>query len=1851
MSLKNVKRKNSLKTFLFRQVVLQRALIFSSLFLALFPLQSLSQCSNCTTRIDGSYTVHEFTESDTFTPPAGVTEVEYLVVGGGGGGGDGDQDIVFGFIVLNRGGGGGGAGGFVTGNLSVTQPTFNILIGAGGGPGNNGSASSFGPITAAGGGGGGDAGDNGNSGASGGGGGYDGSNGNGAGGQGNDGGDGAGGFFDTGAGGGGGAGADGANGAGGTGGGGGAGLSSSLTGSSYAAGGNGGGTTGNGAAGAANTGNGGGGGAGNNTGGSGGSGIVVIRYQALPGQYYTRASGNWSATSTWSNIGCGGGAASTVPHPAAQVTICNGHSVSLNVNGEVAGLAFQAGNQNVSLTHGGSNQLTVGSGGVTINGATGGNNTKAWNINAGTAIVNGPLTLNSGDSNNRISRIQLTTGTLDINGNLTFNSSGVARAVIEMTGAANIFLSGTINPGGNARVIPGTAGTFTYDGAGTQTALLGVSEINYHNLVFAGSGSKSQTTWNTPTITGTTTVSSGVTFNNSAAVIYGGNFINNGTTNVTAAQQYQGNFTDSGSYNTDNSLQTFNGSATQQLTGATTFVRLSLNNATGLTINNDVLVQDQLQLDSGPLITGSNTLRVAQAGGWSGVTRGTGWVAGNLGLWMPTGFQPRTFDIGDGANYRPLQITLPGVTTAGYLVARVSQSAGDHPQIGTSNLDPSLSVNRWWSLVTEGAAAPSMDITFNYLAADVDGGADPQAFEIQRYSGGTWANATAGTRTPTSTQGTGITGFGEFAIAEPAGGAPVPVLEYRMDELVWNGTAGEVVDASGNGNNGTAVGGVDTNDTSPAIAGDPGTCRYGEFNGVDDYVEAGSISDTLNATASLAFWINTTQTGSNTAWQAPGVTGVEEEGGADDIFWGWLDANGNIGVSVGNTFTTKSTVPINNGTWRHVVLTRDHSAGTYKIYIDGVLNTSGSIATGIVGNGYSSIGRIQDTSDSPEYLDGLLDEVRIYNEVLSDSEVAAIWQETHPCAVEFCPSGTPRGGLPGDYYNNMNLSGTAIDTRVDGPVNFNWTDGAPGVPGVGANQFSVDWNGYIRATETGNYRFQTVSDDGVRLWVDNQQVINNWTDHAVQTNTSAVVSLTAGEVYPIRLQFYENGGQAEIRLRWQTPSSGGFVPIPSGPEPAVGAGLYYCDSTVVLVDHYDIHHAGTGLTCEAELITITAHDSAHNAMAPAAGTQITLSTTPAGGTWMGGNTVVFNGSTVSADVYLQQTMPATLNINVTDGLATESGSEDPDITFAEVGLRFYGNDTLATLPNQVAGELDSNPVIRVVEADTDGETCQPRIQNESRDVGLAYECRDPGTCSIGQTLNLAGTSVQAHDSGAAITYTNITLAFDANGFASIPLEYSDVGRIRLHGRVHLPAEGDEPEIFIPGTSSEFIVKPYTFEVVRVEKPDGTLHSNPADGLVAAGENFTLVVESRNADGAITPAYGRESTPETMRVELTNLVAPDPAGNLGILSGASSFNPVAGVSGQEENTALSWNEVGSFTVTPRLGDDDYMDAGDLASFTESGTIGRFYPFEYVLASSGTTDACGIFSYLGQPDIEVTYRLEARGSGTGILTNYDTSLGYAGTATVGFVAENANDGDDQSSRVAVLPSGSWAAGAMEVLADNSGFSRQGGPEAPFTQLQLGLTLTDVLDGRPLTNLNMNAATSGDCVSAGDCDAVMLGDEIEVRFGRLRLSDAFGPETAPLPVNFVTEYWDGSVWVQNTDDDDCTQIAAADITYPSGTIDDAANLETDFGDGSSTGSYADLNGVVVSFNDGDAGQFFSAPGAGNMGAVTVDVDMSAYGWLQFDWDQDGSHTDSELPTATFTFGSYRGHDRIIFWREVLQ
>jgi len=78
--------------------------------------------------------------------------------------------------------------------------------------------------------------------------------------------------------------------------------------------------------------------------------------------------------------------------------------------------------------------------------------------------------------------------------------------------------------------------------------------------------------------------------------------------------------------------------------------------------------------------------------------------------------------------------------------------------------------------------------------------------------------------------------------------------------------------------------------------------------------------------------------------------------------------------------------------------------------------------------------------------------------------------------------------------------------------------------------------GTVQPPASGTYTFFTESDDGVRLWVNGQQLVNNWTDHS-RTENSGVISLTGGVKYAIRMEFYERGGDAVARLLWSGPST------------------------------------------------------------------------------------------------------------------------------------------------------------------------------------------------------------------------------------------------------------------------------------------------------------------------------------------------------------------------------------------------------------------------------------------------------------------------------------------------------------------------------------------------------------------------------------------------------------------------------------------------------------------------------------------------------------------------------------------
>ena len=126
-------------------------------------------------------------------------------------------------------------------------------------------------------------------------------------------------------------------------------------------------------------------------------------------------------------------------------------------------------------------------------------------------------------------------------------------------------------------------------------------------------------------------------------------------------------------------------------------------------------------------------------------------------------------------------------------------------------------------------------------------------------------------------------------------------------------------------------------------------------------------------------------------------------------------------------------------------------------------------------------------------------------------------------------------GLQADYFSGRDFKNLTL-SRVDAAVNFNWGKGAPATA-VGSNNFSVRWTGQIAPIYSETYTFYTKADDGVRLWVNGQLIINNWTDHAAKEDRGTI-RLAAGQKYDLKLEYYENGGQAVSKLLWSSASQG-----------------------------------------------------------------------------------------------------------------------------------------------------------------------------------------------------------------------------------------------------------------------------------------------------------------------------------------------------------------------------------------------------------------------------------------------------------------------------------------------------------------------------------------------------------------------------------------------------------------------------------------------------------------------------------------------------------------------------------------
>ncbi len=493
---------------------------------------------------------------------------------------------------------------------------------------------------------------------------------------------------------------------------------------------------------------------------------------------------NWSSPTRWSQ--------GHIPTAAEDVVVPNNKTLNIDMAGVCNSFTIQGGNSANTVTITSStNSLTV-TGAISIGAGTGNNDDKILAVGAGT-LTAASISIAETGGDNRTSGVSLSTGTINVSGDITMDGSSI-RNTFTVTG------NGVLNFGGNFLGInggifsPGT-GTVNMNGATAQT-MSGLNTVSFYNLNInkTAVGNTVTSTTNVCSIANNLTVTQGtLDFQVANAYTIGGSVIlTAGTfnadlsTNINVAGTWTNN---GGTFTASTGRVTFNGTLAQTINGstATTFNNVTINNSNGVTLSSvDMTISGAaaaLTFSNGKITTGSNKVSLGSSATISGA--GTGkYIYGNLQMGVAIGSPTRVFEIGDAAVYAPLSVVFNSVTVAGN--ANAYTIGTEHPNILTSTIDESKSVNRYWSMSNSGISLTNYTATFNWVAGDVDAGATTANFIIGRRTS-SWAYPSMGARNPTNCTTT-LSSFGTYACGE--GGAAIPSITTQpTDQTACSGTS------------------------------------------------------------------------------------------------------------------------------------------------------------------------------------------------------------------------------------------------------------------------------------------------------------------------------------------------------------------------------------------------------------------------------------------------------------------------------------------------------------------------------------------------------------------------------------------------------------------------------------------------------------------------------------------------------------------------------------------------------------------------------------------------------------------------------------------------------------------------------------------------------------------------------------------------------------------------------------------------------------------------------------------------------------------------------------------------------
>ncbi|MGI2117953.1 DUF6701 domain-containing protein [Shewanella oncorhynchi] len=694
------------------------------------------------------------------------------------------------------------------------------------------------------------------------------------------------------------------------------------------------------------------------------------------------------------------------------------------------------------------------------------------------------------------------------------------------------------------------------------------------------------------------------------------------------------------------------------------------------------------------------------------------------------------------------------------------------------------------------------------------------------------------------------------------------------------------------------------------------------------------------------------------------------------------------------------------------------------------------------------------------------------------------------------------------------------------------------------------------------------------------------------------------------------------------------------------------------IDHFEFDHTGQGLTCNAETVTIRACANASCSQLFTAPLSATLlPDSAADGVWVGGNQVSFSGGT--AQLQLRRNTPGVVTLGVKGSNPTTKplsktlcrigngglSENNCSLTFADSGFVFDVPDKRANRPEQV--------LVKAVKKSDVTKQCVPSFQSQTKTLNFWSSYQTPSAPISPKAVTINNTAIGS----SSASPTAVNLVFDTNGQASISVNYPDAGKLQLDAKY--AGTGDEQGLAMAG-SDQFVSVPAGLCVKPVDASASCPSANMScNAYRKAGQSFGMTVQAMawEKDGDPDFCSGNLSTPNFSDAQMklaSKVVAPSIAnGGLDGALGVASYSHSAQANNLNTISNQTISEVGVFQIAAQASPNYLGTASSLnIPIGYSANIGRFVPDRFLVSNVSVIPACGGFSYMDQL-FPMSMELSALNIAGDITKNYFPPFSLA---TAKLVGENNNNGVDLQSRLSALPikADSWNQGVATVDASyQANFSRVTPnvatnlyQDGPFELLDIGVQLMDN-DPRPnglysyVASPDMDAASTGTCTN---CNAKKISTQT-LRHGRVVMDNTYGPETEILRMRTRAEYWNGSSWALNTADNCTTAV------YALGSQVDHSALGYNFDPDLVAGQSVVRSGGTATFQ---AGQFellwqaVTTSGLPYRGQVTAPLDVQP--WLEWYWNWNGvSPADLTEPRASAYFGRYRGHDKIIYWREV--